>query len=143
MPLTNDFLASHTVVKSNPQLVIKDVAKNTHISKFVFLLSRAQVLGSSKFLCLPPIIPPLLLRRSENSILTLIIMLRVKIDVSIHIQPRNGVKIFKKLVLGMRIFTRKLTRPPFRAKKNIHKYKVYCIQKNRLGNTISTKQSVN
>ena len=56
-------------------------------------------------------------RRSENSILTLMIMLRVKIDVTIYIEPRNGVKFFKKSVLGMRIFTRKLTRPPFRTKK--------------------------
>ena len=86
---------------------------------------------------------PDILRRNENSILTLMIMLRVKIDVTIYIEPRNGVKFFKKSVLGMRIFTRKLTRPPFRAKKNIHKYRVYGIQKNRLGNTVSTKQSVN
>ena len=56
-------------------------------------------------------------RRSESSILTLRIMLQVKINVSIYIETRHGVKIFKKSVLGMRILTGKLTRPPFRAKK--------------------------
>ena len=70
-------------------------------------------------------------------------MLQVKINVSIYIEPTHGVKIFKKSVLGMRILTGKLTRPPFRAKKNIHKYRVYHIQKNRLDNTVSTKQLVN
>ena len=84
-----------------------------------------------------------ILRRSENSILTLMIIFRVKINVAIHIEPRNGVKIFKKWVLGVSIFTQNLTRPPLRQKKNILKYRVYCIQKNRLCNTVSTKQSVN
>ena len=84
-----------------------------------------------------------ILRRSENSILTLMIIFRVKINVDIYIEPRNGVKIFKKWVLGMSIFTQNLTRPPLRRKTNILKYRVYCIQKNRLCNTVSTKQSVN
>ena len=71
------------------------------------------------------------------------IIFRVKINVAIYIEPRNGVKIFKKWVLGMSIFTQNLTRPPLSRKKNILKYRVYCIQKNRLCNTVSTKQSVN
>jgi hypothetical protein len=33
----------------------------------------------------------------------------VKINVSINIEPRNAVKIFKKWVLGMNIFTQKFT----------------------------------
>ena len=84
-----------------------------------------------------------ILRRSEKSILTLMIIFRVKINVVIYIEPRNGVKIFKKWVLGMSIFTQNLTRPPLRRKQNILKYRVYCIQKNRLCNTVSTKQSIN
>ena len=83
------------------------------------------------------------LRRSENSILKLMIIFRVKINGAIYIEPRNGFKIFKKWVLGMSIFTQNLTRPPLRRKKNILKYRVYCIQKNRLCNTVSTKQLVN
>ena len=83
------------------------------------------------------------IRRSENSILTLMIIFRVKINVAIYIEPRNGVKIFKKWVLGMSIFTQNLTQPPLRRKQNILKYRVYCIQKNRLCNTVSTNQSVN
>ena len=34
--------------------------------------------------------------RREKSILTLMIIFRVKINVAIYIEPRNGVKIFKK-----------------------------------------------
>ena len=67
--------------------------------------------------CVQPTFTPCGVRRSESSILTLRIMLRVKINVSIHIEHRNGVKIFKKSVFGMRIFTQKLTRPPFGVKK--------------------------
>jgi hypothetical protein len=83
------------------------------------------------------------IRRSEKPILTLMIIFRVKINVAIYIEPRNGVKIFQKWVLGMSIFTQNLTRPPLRRKQNILKYRVYCIQKNRLCNTVSTKQSIN
>jgi hypothetical protein len=36
----------------------------------------------------------------ESSILTLLIIFRVKINVAIYIDPRNGVKIFKKWVRG-------------------------------------------
>ena len=62
-------------------------------------------------------------RRSESTISTLRIMFQVKMNVSIFIEHRNRVKIFK------------LTN---------HKYKVYYIQKNRLGNnTVSMKQLVN
>ena len=68
-------------------------------------------------------------RRSEKSILTLMIIFRVKINVAIYMEPRNGVKIFKKWVLGMSIFTQNS--------------QMYCIQKNRLCNTVSTKQSIN
>ena len=34
-------------------------------------------------------------------------------------------------------------RPPFRPKENIFKYMVYGIEKNRLCNTVPTKQSIN
>ena len=36
------------------------------------------------------------LRRSESSILTLMIIFQVKINVALYIESRNGVKIFKK-----------------------------------------------
>ena len=45
------------------------------------------------------------------------IIFRVKINVAIYIEPRNGVKIFKKWVLGMSIFAQNLTRTPLRRKK--------------------------
>ena len=51
------------------------------------------------------------LRRSENSILTLMFIFRVKTNVAIYIEHRNGVKIFKKWVLGMSIFTRRISQP--------------------------------
>jgi hypothetical protein len=38
---------------------------------------------------------PSILRRSESSILSLIILFRVKINAAIYIEIRNGVKIFK------------------------------------------------
>ena len=41
--------------------------------------------------------------RVKNSILTLMIIFRVEINLAIYIDPRNGVKIFKKWVLGMSI----------------------------------------
>ena len=69
------------------------------------------------------------------------IIFRVKINVAIYIEPRNGVKIFKKLVLGMSIFTQNLTWPPLRRKQNILKYRVNCIQKNRLCNTVSMSEA--
>ena len=43
----------------------------------------------------------------------------------------------------MGIFTQKLTWPPLRPQQNILKYRLYCIQKNRLWNTVSTKKYVN
>ena len=52
------------------------------------------------------------LRSSESSILALMIIFRVKINVAIFIEYRNGVKIIKNWVLGISIFTQKLTRPP-------------------------------
>ena len=60
---------------------------------------------------------PYALGRGESSILTLMIIFRVKINVNINIEPRNEVKMFKKWVLGISIFTQKLTRPPLWAKK--------------------------
>ena len=57
------------------------------------------------------------LGRGESFILTLVMIFRVKINVNIYIEPRNEVKIFKKLILGISIFTQKLTRPPLWAKK--------------------------
>ena len=65
------------------------------------------------------------------------------IYIYIYIEPRNEVKIFKKWVLGMRFFTQKLTRLPLGQKKNIPEYKVYCIQNDRLGHTVPTKQTAN
>ena len=83
------------------------------------------------------------IRRIESSILTLIIMLQVKIDVSIHIQPRNGVEILKKKEFwGWGFLPENWLSPPLGWKKNIHKYRVHCIQKNQLSNTISTKQLI-
>jgi hypothetical protein len=58
---------------------------------------------------LPPQRSPL--RRSESSIIYIIIF-RVKINVDIYIETRNGVRIFKKWALGMSIFTPKLTQTP-------------------------------
>ena len=83
------------------------------------------------------------LGRSEKSILTLRIMFRAKIYVNIYIEPRNEVKILKKRVLGISIFTRKLTRPPLGWKKNVLEYRVYSIQNDRLGHKVPTKQMVN
>ena len=51
-------------------------------------------------------------RRIESSILALMIIFQVKINVAMYILSGNGVQIFKKWVLGMSIFTQKLTRPP-------------------------------
>ena len=84
-----------------------------------------------------------MVRRSEKFILTPRIMPQVKIYVNIYIEPRNEVKILKKRVLGMRFFTQKLARPPLGRKKNILEYRVYCIQNDRLGHTVPTKQTVN
>jgi hypothetical protein len=72
---------------------------------------------------------------SETSILTLIIMFRAKTNVAIYIEPRNGVKISQKWVLGMSILTQKMTCPHLRRKQNI--------LKNPLCNLVSMKQSVN
>ena len=79
----------------------------------------------------------------ESSILTLRIMFRGKINVNVYIEPRNEVNILKKRVFGISIFTKKLARPPIRRKKNILQYRVYCIQNDRLGHTVPTKQTVN
>ena len=57
--------------------------------------------------------------RSEQSILTLRILFRVKIYVNTYIEPRNEVKILKKRVLGLRFFTQKLARSPLGRKKKI------------------------
>ncbi len=83
------------------------------------------------------------LGRGESSILTLRIIFRQKINVNIYIEPRNGVKILKKWVLGCSIFTRKLPRRPLGRKKNILEYRVYYIQNVRLDHTVPTKQTVN
>ena len=80
--------------------------------------------------------------RGESSILTLRIIFRRKINVNICIEPRNEVKILKNRVLGISIFTQKLTRPPLGRKKNILEYGVYCVQNNRLGHTVPMKQTV-
>jgi hypothetical protein len=49
----------------------------------------------------------------------------------------------QKIGKGVVLRAQKLTRPPFRPKKNILKYRVYGIQKKRLCNTIPMKQSIN
>ena len=54
-----------------------------------------------------------------------------------------GENLFKKWGLGISIFTKKLTWPSLGVKKNIHKYRIYCIQNDRLGHTVLTKQTVN
>ena len=44
-----------------------------------------------------------MVRCSESSSFTLMILFRVKINVAIYIEPRNGVKIFKKWLLGISV----------------------------------------
>ena len=50
---------------------------------------------------------------------------------------------FQKIMKGVVLCNQKFMRTPFRPKKNILEYWVYGIQKNGLGNTVPTKQSIN
>ena len=76
------------------------------------------------------------LRCSESSILTLIFIFQVKNNVLNNIWSMNVVKICKRNVLDIRIFTLKCTRPSL---GQFLKYRLYCIQKNLLCNTVSTQ----
>ena len=47
-----------------------------------------------------------------------------------------------KTGFGYQHFHPKVDSAPLRAKKNILKYSVYCVQNNRLGHTVPMKQTV-